>query len=1026
MKKVLRKTLFLGTVVLSFFLASCKNFLEGDSFLQTLENTIEYVNAPYAKINLTCDSNALKVMVPAVGQITDYKAGDHFDISFEEKDEYQFIKWICEPADAVSFDSSENQQTKVTVLSTDQEIKIYPLVYERPTVSITPTGSIPVEKNSQIDITFSQEMELTDEILALITITIDGFDVKENFEAPIISEDNKVITFLADETNLIDLTTGTKEVKVTIPESFYYLIDDVAVTFRQDQVNTYKINSETKDKLSLVVDKGNAVWGNSNFFGNLELNLGQKKEIIFSLSSDYMFVTWQVKNNGSVISQKDYESFIDISDAASTIISIKALKPANGYTISPYCIKRPKVIGTSPSSTKTAVFRDQTISVTFDSDIHSSCIYYSDSELKTLGVLSGNETIESTAVSASGYKLLKIDSNCYGYEKNDEVIWKNILITDDSNNTNLLKHYKNPSFDSLDTNVLRIRGGNDTEPLANKTIRITLKNMGVYSDSYFIPLQSDYNFLYKTNDKNDNVPPEFLPGEIDTTAGQNNFAVRIATGDDYKIADKMLESTKLVNRANAEWKQFNINKDKMGIWVYGNIEDEVSGPDSLRWKIEAEQSAFYDYGTDHFKKEGYFTIETLNSTQSFVNEMLDLMALKLPEGYYSLTITASDKNGNENTVIYYFAYDHTAPTYDMTKFRTYVLPKSMLFETLVPFSKQVTKIEVKSNSKTTDLSNGLGADKLFTSKITQNAASKRNYTADIVIYDILGNSNTYSVSDSWVPGMFYYNDNKFSMNYYPEKKDLIKGIACTGNYSTNNGKIREKIVDIVSEDLSSLCWGFREDGADSSKKHWQFYEDDTTKTGIEVFNSKFFKYNAIGTGYNSLNVDLDCELCCAGNGGPNSVNKHYDKGYTYKLHNKRGLGEIPNWHYIAWDYRNGDYAYMSWYIPTIEEISNDIFKNVEVINSQLEIIKTQGIKVNKIEYDTNNNLTQPLVSITSRSSNKDKFLMKKKMTTSSSDYVLADKYNPIQNSYMRCLAFINVTEENNVFRDVCLEYVKQK
>lgn len=1016
MKKVLRKTLFLGTVVLSFFLASCKNFLEGDSFLQTLENTIEYVNAPYAKINLTCDSNALKVMVPAVGQITDYKAGDHFDISFEEKDEYQFIKWICEPADAVSFFSSENQQTKVTVLSTDQEIKIYPLVYERPTVSITPTGSISVEKNSQIDITFSQEMELTVDLLDSIAITVDDIDAKSNFLEPIISTDNKVITFLADETNLIDFTAGTKEVLVTIPKNFHYLQDEIAVYLREDLENTYKINPETKNKLNLVVERGSNAWGNSNFFGNLELSIGQEKEIIFSLDSNYMFAEWQVKKNGSVIAKEDYEQFLDISDATSSIITIKSIQAASDYSLAPYCIKRPKVVSTSPNSPKTSVFRDKSISITFDTTLDKSSIYYSTEELKNLGVLSGNETIEAVSVSSSGYSLLKVDSNCYGYSKDSNVVWKNITITDTETNTSLLPYFQTPYFDSMETDILRIRTGNNTELLGNKIIQVTITNAGLITNGYFVTIQGEYSFKYKTNDKVDNQAPTFEPGEIDVSAHISSFSVRMANTTDtsYKSTNRALVTNNFKESAS-DIKNNNITTKT--IWVYGNIVDDVSGPDKLRWKIETEDSPYYKKGSSFYQKEGYFPLESLNSQESYVSESLDLAALNLPDGYYSLTLIAIDKNGNEGLEKYYFVYDVTAPSFDISKLRSYVLPKYLILETvensIIP--DDVQKIEIRKNgsSTKTDVTSKLNADRTFKYAFSESASTNRNYVVDIILSDVVGLSSTYSVSDTYAAGMFYYNDGKFSMNYYPERKDKIAGIACNGNYAESSGKIREKIVDLVSYDVSNLCWGFSTSGYPKGDVNYRelspVFEDDKSKTGLEILNKQTFKYykNDPGYGYPILWCNMFVEVNDSGT-------SHLKKSYWSKLRDIRYLqGDA-----ISWNLQRGDKAYISWYIPTIEEVSTDIFGNITAINNQLG--KLSNAK--KIEWTSSNNLKEPLITMTSRSSSKDKFFMKNKMDTNNSSYVLqAKKENYIQNSWLRCLAIVDVTGDT-AFNDVGIDY----
>lgn len=1011
------------SIVLSLFftlcLTGCKNFLQGEDFVKQLDDSIIYANSAFAKINLTCDSNALKVMVPAVGQITTYKAGDKFDLSFEEKDEYQFIKWICEPAESVSFTPEDEQKTKAKILNTDEEIKIYPLVYERPTVTITPSGTTPVAKNTQIDITFSQEMEITDELLSLITINVDDMDAKSNFLEPIISTDNKIITYLADETNLIDLTTGTKEVSVTIPKEFNYLQDETEIFFRDDVVNTYKINSETKNKLSLVVERGSNVWGNSNFFGNLELSIGQEKEIIFSLDSDYMFAEWLVKKNGSVIAKEDYEQFLYISDAKSSIVTIKAVQSASDYSLAPYCLKRPKVVSTSPNNPKSAVFRDKTISITFDSTLDNSSIYYSTAELRTLGVLSGSETIEGVSISAAGYNLLKVNSNCYGYAKGDNVIWKNIKITNTEDNANLLKYYKTPYFDSLETEVLRIRAGDNSEPLGDKTIQVSISNAGVYSNGYFVPIQGEYSFNYKTNDKMDNQAPTFEAGEIDVSAHISSFSVRMANASDisYKTTNPALKTNNIKESA-ADIK--NSNLTTKFIWIYGNIVDDVSGPDSLRWKIEAEDSPYYRKGSDYYVKEGYFTLEALNAQESYVSESLDLASLNLPDGYYSLTLTAIDKNGNEGPEKYYFAYDFNAPSYDISKMRTYVLPKYLILETaentIIPSDVQKIEVRKSGSSTKTDVTSAINADRTFKYNVSENAASNRNYEVDIILTDVVGLSSTYTVSDTYATGMFFYNDNKFSMHCYLEKKNQIAGVACNGNYTASAGKIREKIVSIVSYDVSGLCWGFTKNAYPVGDVNYRVlnpvYEDNTSKTGLEILNNQHFKFYSEDYGYTILWCSLWDEMNCAGSA-------HSNKSYASIL---PGIRRIERADYIDWSLNNGETSYIGWYIPTIEEISNDIFGNITSINNQLKSLSN----AKAFNWDSSKNLTEPLITMTSRSSSKDYFFMKYKMNTDTSSFSSKYKYeNYIPKSYLRCLAIIDVTG-NVAVNDFGKEYIKTK
>lgn len=96
-------------------------------------------------------------------------------------------------------------------------------------------------------------MSLTEESLKEIAITVDDISVLENFEDPILDETCTRITFIPKRDNLIDVLSGTKVVKVTIPETFYYEKEGTKVFLNQEFNYSFKINSKTETSAEITV-----------------------------------------------------------------------------------------------------------------------------------------------------------------------------------------------------------------------------------------------------------------------------------------------------------------------------------------------------------------------------------------------------------------------------------------------------------------------------------------------------------------------------------------------------------------------------------------------------------------------------------------------------------------------------------------------------------------------------------------------------------------------------------------------------
>lgn len=131
------KLIFSVLLLCSLIFTSCENFMKGNDFKSLLEATIEYSNAPFARITITSEGTATASLVPAAGSYTDkYKAGDSFELKFEPQPTYNFIKWIATPGDAVVFEKENEVNTKVTIKSVEDPIIIQPYALPKDKLTI--------------------------------------------------------------------------------------------------------------------------------------------------------------------------------------------------------------------------------------------------------------------------------------------------------------------------------------------------------------------------------------------------------------------------------------------------------------------------------------------------------------------------------------------------------------------------------------------------------------------------------------------------------------------------------------------------------------------------------------------------------------------------------------------------------------------------------------------------------------------------------------------------------------------------
>lgn len=524
-----RCILFVVLIISGFIVTSCKNFFDGTEFLRDLTDVIDYVNTAYSDITLTAFNSYTESITPPATNYNDkYKKGDEININLSIKPSYQFVEWSATPSDAIEFSSKSSLLTTAKVLKDDIPITIEPIVCERPTVNFLPANVVAVEKNSAVVITFSHELNLTDDItLDLIKIVNEyGTEIQsQNFLPPVLDETKKVVTFDPNPENLISFEGNTLGITVKIPATFHYLYGNEKICLEKDVEYSYKVNQETLEKLELTFVNPDANAGTANLDGEVKLNLGQTQTLKFNILQDYYFEKWQILDSeGKFLNRETYNQFLDIGDENQVETSITAKKVGSGYTIKPKISIRPKIVAFAPGYSTIGVDRGSEIRVIFDQSMSIHSIYYTKSELEKEKKKYSNATFNYES-----YRIDEKDENgndlyyCFSVNdgKEEHKYYKNIKIKLRNSEKSFIdgNYYGVPYFETDSILVIPVFGEvtyvgiekqfADILP-AYSDIEVTIE--GDFVSNGGVKISGDYVVSYHTNGNFDNVAPRINNG----------------------------------------------------------------------------------------------------------------------------------------------------------------------------------------------------------------------------------------------------------------------------------------------------------------------------------------------------------------------------------------------------------------------------------------------------------------------------------------------------------------------------------
>lgn len=268
----------------------------------------------------------------------------------------------------------------------------------------------------------------------------------------------------------------------------------------------FKTGRTAADYLSFTIPETD--YGTTEPAGELSLRVGGTYDLVFTENSSYQFIKWEVVNT---VTGKLTSEFIKIADATSTETQMTILKSGEGIELKPICAARPKVLSQLPQAKPNGVFCDSVIVVTFDKEISESSIYYSSADLLNLEY----------------DNLLKTeDGKVYGYINNDNIHFKNIEITSDTEQ-NLLEYFNAPVLEN--GTVLKLFPKTD-KPLLTTEGSLMLIDVMIspeFKDADGYSVGGDgIQWRYRINSNTDKEPPVFNSFTLATTAAkaQSSFA----------------------------------------------------------------------------------------------------------------------------------------------------------------------------------------------------------------------------------------------------------------------------------------------------------------------------------------------------------------------------------------------------------------------------------------------------------------------------------------------------------------------
>ncbi len=394
------KKLFIIISSLTFLLfVSCDNFMNGSDVQNQLEQLIDVANAKSNTILISNDTTQGAFLSSGEKEC---KVGYSIDLQFSvKKDSYIFKALEAvnknSPADKlnnfVKFEETSTAKEKedgiykykVTLLEESDNILIQPVCILIPKVNLVKPELIPTgyDQDEIIQITFNKAIDSTSnqfENFNNISIFSDNSDLKDFFDEPYLSGENKILNLRPKQNRHILAPDSNQKMNVTVSVDLTKIKDSDGLFLQENLTHTYRINDSfgNQKKSTLTVKEQIIDDISTGYFdkdGDFVCTVNYNIDLQFNVKkSSYVFQGLKATHKDGTpfeVPPVEFEVISKNESTGSYKIRVLVKEESNDILIKPDCVSVPKISSMTPEYDYDGVQQDTTISLTFNKPVTS-------------------------------------------------------------------------------------------------------------------------------------------------------------------------------------------------------------------------------------------------------------------------------------------------------------------------------------------------------------------------------------------------------------------------------------------------------------------------------------------------------------------------------------------------------------------------------------------------------------------------------------------------------------------------------
>ena len=557
-----------------------------------------------------------------------YSIGQEVPLIFNLDEDWKFNGWT------ITCEGQAVDDSKIKIEKKDKLSTILTVYKELHGVTVTANASkklkviarTPSEtqnpKDSDITITFSKPLAAEcSALLDLIKVSMDGISVDSSFIRTLNAN-----TITLSNVKHLPVNDGTKTVSVKIPESLYYMDDNIKVNLEEEYAFDYIVSSASIAQTSVTYSATANSGTITPAAGTVSYSLDKEITLSFIPANGYKFESWTVTDLATGEPVSDTKIKIAAPDQSMTSMKILAAAGsvevrANAFLITTFT--------TSPENAVEGVDCDTPIAIEFSKAITTQMSLY------------------KSALDTGNIQIVNALNNTQHYEKYyEEPEWQgNVLM--------IRPKLKDSTTPANAHDAIRNIFSNETE-LKDISVKIDYPNI---KDSDQHALQSDPSFSYRIKYDMEDVPPT-----VTMMLYKREFEIKKQNNQFY--AEETSDYSDLSPSSLTVFNNSLYNKNHVGTKIYfdATIIDEGSGYKQLT--IQETLIRKIDGSTVSIKSKN-----TILTSSSFEKKAYTLISSE--DGVVQLDFIFEDYAGNPTTKTWYIIKDTTVNENEVTKLNKY-------------------------------------------------------------------------------------------------------------------------------------------------------------------------------------------------------------------------------------------------------------------------------------------------------------------------------------------------------------------